>query len=152
MRTHRLALCIALGLISPLPARAAAHDVSFTIRDRLAIDEVAEVTTIYVDGNLVRSFRLDSDNRDVTIPVTVVDDGEPHHYSLCGHILVREPDGHVRTQGFAVGGLIADVADRSFEAYASDNFTRFFLLDTTAGRTPTKIQPNEINTCTPAIS
>ncbi|MBV9813909.1 MAG: hypothetical protein JO326_14265 [Acetobacteraceae bacterium] len=65
---------------------------------------------------------------------------------------MREADGSIRTKGFAVGGTIDDVVNREFEAYASDNFTRFFLLDTTPGRPPAKIDTGETNACTPAVS
>ena len=142
---------VAAAIIA-LPASATADGATFHIRDRLAIDEIAEVTTVYVDGTLVRSFRLDGGDRDITIPVTVPGEVGPHHYALCGHIQIREPDGHIRTQAFAIGGTIADVEGREFEAYASDNFTHFFLIDTTAGRIPTVIEPTETNVCTPAVS
>jgi hypothetical protein len=151
-RTSLAGGAVAAVLLAALVAAAADDAPTFRIRDRLAIDEVAEVTTVYVDGAMVKSFRLDGAERDVTIPVTVPDQQGPHHYALCGHIQIREPDGHVRTQAFAVGGTIADVAGREFEAYASDNFTHFFLIDTTEGRIPTVIEPTETNVCTPAVS
>ncbi|MBV9538960.1 MAG: hypothetical protein JOY70_08530 [Acidisphaera sp.] len=152
MRPAAAAIVFGLLVAAILPAPACRADaISFSIRDRLAVQEVAEVTTIYVDDILVRSFRLDSAAPDITIAVTVPSAGT-HRYTLCGHILVREADGSIRTKGFAVGGTIDDVVNREFEAYASDNFTRFFLLDTTPGRPPAKIDTGETNACTPAVS
>jgi hypothetical protein len=152
MRSPHVAGLLSLLAVTFVLPCAWADEVSFRIRDRLAVDEVAEVTTLYIDGTLVRSFRLDRNERDVTIPITVPDDRTAHHYALCGHIVVRDPDGQVRTKSFGVGGAIADVAGREFEAYASDNFTRFFLVDTTPGKRPTEIDPQETNVCTPAVS
>ncbi len=132
------------------PCHAAA-DVMFRVRDRMASDEVAELTTLYVDGQMIRSFRLDADNRDDTVTVTVPDAG-PHEYGLCGHIVIHDPDGTLRQQAIDVTGTIEDVADRDFEAIASEDFTRFYLLETTQGREPTKLTLRKAHACAPAVS
>jgi hypothetical protein len=153
MRTT-YAACAALLLTATfaLPASAAAAEAVFRIRDRLAPDEIAEVTTVYVDDQLVRSFRLDGDAHDITVDVTVPDGAGEHHYALCGQLLLRRQDGSTRKQTFAVGGMLSDVGGREFEAFASDDFTRFYLVETTAGRPPSVILPEETHACVPAVS
>lgn len=134
-----------------IAAPTASADVVFTVRDRLATIEVAEVTTLYVDGQLVRSFRLDAEEGDITIPVHV-DDAARHSFGLCGHILVRDFDGHIRKQVIKVTGTLEDVANRSYEAVASNDFTRFYLVDTTDSRPASTITNEDLPTCSPATS
>lgn len=71
---------------------------------------------------------------------------------MCGHILVREADGTITKKAFDVSGTITDVAGRDFEAVASDDFTRFYLVDTTLGRSPASITPRQQHACAPAVS
>jgi len=150
MRTTLVAAWLTLAGLSCAPGAAAAQ-VTFHVRDRVATDEVAELTTLYIDGQMIRSFSLDEHDRDTTITVTVPADGA-HEYGLCGHIVIREPDGTTRTQAIDVTGTLGEVADRDFEAVASDDFTRFYLVDTTPDRPPVQITPRHAHACAPATS
>ncbi len=139
------------AIAAGLPVAARADDIVFSVRDRLATVEVGEVTTLYVDGQLVRSFRLDAEQRDIEVPVRVPDNGK-HSFGLCGHILVRAPDGLIRKQTIKVTGTIEDVEGRRFEAVASNDFTRFYLVDTTEGRPAAAVVNEDNSECTPAVS
>jgi hypothetical protein len=144
--------CIIAGLAaSCLWTGRAMADVTFRIHDQLATDEIAEVTTVVVDGQTIRSFRLDSDERTIDISVTVPDAGT-HQYGFCGHLLIREADGHIVKKPFDITGEISDVADRDFEAVASDDFTRVYIVDRTLGRPPATIRPGLARACVPAVS
>jgi hypothetical protein len=153
MRTTYAAFAaLLIAATTAVPASRADAEAVFQIRDRLAPDEIAEATTVYVDDQLVQSFHLDGDAHDITVNVTVPDGAGEHHYALCGQLLLREPDGTTRKQSFAVGGMLSDVGGREFEAFASNDFTKFYLVETTAGRPPTVILPEETHACVPAVS
>jgi hypothetical protein len=134
---------------APAPAGIGAE--TFRIVDRVAPDEIEEVTTIIVDGRTIRSFRLDDDAPAISIPVSVAP-AESHEFGLCGHILVRAPDGGTVQRSFDIMERLYDVVDREFEAVASDGYTHFYLVDTTAGRPPARIEPIPGRACNPAVS
>jgi hypothetical protein len=133
------------------PAPAGIGEETFRIVDRVAPDEIEEVTTVIVDGRTVRSFRLDEDTPAISIPVSVTP-AETHEFGLCGHILVRAPDGTTVQRSFDIMELLHDVVDREFEAVASDGYTHFYLVDTTPGRPPARIEPIPGRACNPAVS
>jgi hypothetical protein len=145
-----MATLIALPFARPA---AASDEQSFRIHDRVASDEIEEVTTLIVDGRTIRSFHLDADDHEITIDVTVPV-ADSHEFGLCGHILVRTRDGTTIRRAFDISGLLYDVTDRDFEAVASDAYTHFYLVDTTKtpGRPPAKIEPLSGRACVPAVS
>jgi hypothetical protein len=147
----RIALLVAL-LGSTLFAAPSAHaQAMFRIHDRVAADEIEEVTTLLIDGKTIRSFHLDGDDREIVIDVTVPI-AESHEFGLCGHILIRTADGTTMRRAFDISGLLYDVDGRDFEAVASDGYTHFYLVDTTAGRPPARIEPLAGHACMPAVS
>jgi hypothetical protein len=151
--THspRIVLLIALLGSAPLAARPAAAQAMFRVHDRVAADEIEEVTTLLIDGKTIRSFHLDADDQEIVIDVTVPS-AESHEFGLCGHILVRARDGTTMRRAFDISGLLYDVDGRDFEAVASDGYTHFYLVDTTTGRPAAKIEPLPGHACMPAVS
>ena len=123
----------------------------FRIHDRVASDEIEEVTTLLINGKTIKSFHLDADEHEIVIDVTVPA-AESHEYGLCGHILVHTVDGGVLRRAFDISGLIYDVDGRDFEAVASDSYTHFYLIDTTPGQPPARIEPLPGHACSPAVS
>ena len=151
---HIAALATLATLVLAAPALSispAAAQEMFRIHDRVATDEVEEVTTLLVDGKTIRSFHLDADQPEIAITVTVAS-SDSHEFGLCGHILVRASDGATVRHAFDISGLLYDVDGRDFEAVASDGYTHFYMVDTTPGRPPARIEPLPGHACTPAVS
>jgi hypothetical protein len=134
-----------------LASGAASADQVFRIHDRVAADEIEEVTTLIVDGKTIRSFHLDAAEREISIDVEATD-ADSHEFGLCGHILVRTADGAPIRRTFDISGVLYDADGRDFEAVASDGYTHFYLVDTTAGRPPARIEPTPGHACSPAVS
>jgi hypothetical protein len=156
MRAIALAtLTLMLTLMGPPCARqaAASDEQTFRIHDRVASNEIEEVTTLIVDGKTIRSFHLDADDHEIAIDVTVPA-AESHEFGLCGHILVRTREGATLRRAFDISGLLHDVSGRDFEAVASDAYTHFYLVDTTKSpdRPPARIEPLPGHACVPAVS
>jgi hypothetical protein len=151
MQTALAALTLVSLALSPLAARGAAAQEMFRVHDRVASDEVEEVTTLIVDGKTIRSFHLDADDQEIAIDVTVPT-AESHEFGLCGHILVRTTDGGTVRHAFDISGLLYDADGHDFEAVASDAYTHFYLVDITRGRPPARIEPLPGHACTPAVS
>jgi hypothetical protein len=152
MQIAKIVAAVAIMLTAALAgAKPALAEQSFRILDRVAADEVEEITTLIVNGRTIRSFHLDADEREIAIGVTVPT-AESHEFGLCGHILIRAADGTTMRRSFDISGLLYDVDGRDFEAVASEGYTHFYLVDTTPGRLPAKIEPLPGHACTPAVS
>lgn len=135
IRPHGTASTLAglLGLVAlfwPRPALAA----SFTVQDVRAAREIAETTELYIDGKLVRAFRLDAAQPRIELPVHVEARQDPgghdtHSYGLCGTITVRNADGGAEVHEVNASGLLHDPDGHRFEALGAEDFTRFYLAD-----------------------
>lgn len=137
-------LCLAGG------ARAG-ETVSFRIHDQRDPLEIDEVTLVYVDGGEVGRFELGPDREHASMTVTV-ESAERHAYALCGRVTVRRKDGSVTTREVNGAGVLVDVADREYEAVASNDFTVFYLRDVTVGRAAVPVGIERRRACTPHVS
>jgi hypothetical protein len=152
MQSPALAALATLVLACPLLAAApACAQEMFRVHDRVASDEIEEVTTLIVDGRTIRSFHLDAEDKDIAIAVTV-GSAPSHEVGLCGHILVHTSDGGTMRHAFDISALLSDADGRDYEAVASDSYTHFYLVDTTPGRPPARIEPLPGRACSPAVS
>jgi hypothetical protein len=140
-------LCLFLLLGEP----AAGGTATFRVHDHLDPNEIEETTSLYIDRALVRTIHLDGAHRDETVAVTVPQAANPA-YALCGTVTIRGPDGSAETHEVDGSGLLAEVADRDFEAVAAGYFSIFYLVDVTAGRPPTPIRINRARSCAQALS
>ena len=124
-----LALPLLAGLAAPARAETAAT-VSFAITDAVDPMEVAEDTTVFINGKLVAHFALSADHpfgeTQVVIPVA-----DRYDYALCGRITIRVPDGHSETHILDDGATLTEPAGRRLEALATDGFTTFYLGERT---------------------
>ncbi len=109
------------------------------------------MTRVYIDGQLIGTFRLDAGHDDAVMPITT-DDRVSHVYALCGRISVRGSDGGVTVREVNGAGTLSDVAGRDFDAVAAGDFTQFFLRDITADRPPAGVSTRAQRGCTPNIS
>ena len=134
-----------------LTAAAQAEEVSFRIHDRLDPVEIEETTSVYIDGQLIRTVHLDERHPHAIVEVRVEAGANPT-YALCGSITVREPDGDVEMHTVDGSGTLTDVADRDFDAVAANDFTVFYLVDITEGRPPVETRFNPARSCAEALS
>lgn len=131
-----------LVLILLLPGLAAAQNsassnsappdtvpsASFTVTDERAPEEISEVSRLYLDGNLVATFRLGlssaQERKVIPLPAGRFD----FDYALCGEITIVH-DGHQETHQVSSEGHLHHPEDHVLDAVGTDNFTDFFLID-----------------------
>ncbi len=144
------ALCLAV-LATAGPTRAA----SFTVVDDKAVEEVSEVTRLYIDGKLVADVHLDATTSHARIPVTVPDrsgqDGRAHDYALCGEIVFRAFDGSRQVHRVSGQGSLPDPDGHVFLALGARDFTLFYLADP-SDRMAVQAQPGPSPFCQAPIS
>lgn len=141
---------LAILLLASTVARADSSE-TFRIHDHLDPLEIDEITSIYVDGQLIATFRLSAENEHESVDVTVPK-SESHIYALCGRITFREIDGSVATHEVSSSGTIYDAEAREYDAVASNDFTVFYLRDITEGRPPGEVQINRVRSCTAPVA
>ena len=109
-------------------ARAAEGMVNLRIVDETDPAEVEETTSVFINGELAATFRLDATHPSIerTIAVPVAD---TYDYALCGRITVRKADGHTETHVLDDGATLAKVDGMRFEALAAQDFTTFYLSE-----------------------
>ena len=107
------------------PARGAAT-VTFDIADATDPAEVAEATTVFINGKLVAHFELSASHPYDVVRVTVPE-AQRYDYALCGRITVRAEDGHSETHVLDDGATLPDPSGRHLEALAMDGFNTFYL-------------------------
>ena len=101
-----LASLLGIGLfLWPCVLRAA----SFTVQDVRASREIGESTELYIDGRLIRAFRLDDGQPRIELSVKVPErrdhaGHEIHSYGLCGTITVRTAEGGSETHEVNAAG------------------------------------------------
>jgi hypothetical protein len=123
-RFPTLLLASLLGSLAS-PARGA-PTVTFDIADATDPAELAEATTVFINGKLVAHFELSADHPFDVVKVTVPQ-ADTYDYALCGRITVRAEDGHSETHVLDDGATLQDPAGRHLEALAMDGFTTFYL-------------------------
>jgi hypothetical protein len=115
-----------------LPAHAGTEvPVSFAITDAVDPMEIAEDTTVFINGKLVAHFALSADHPFAEVQVTIPEAGR-YDYALCGRITIRAADGHSETHVLDDGATLTDPEGRRLEALATDGFTTFYLGERTA--------------------
>ncbi len=143
-------LVLASGLLAWVAARpgaaATAATVSFHISDETDPAEVAEATTVFINGQLVAHFELSANHPfgDVAVTLPAAD---TYEYALCGRITIRAADGHSETHVLDDGATMGDPSGRHLEALASDGFTTFFLAERTGGQTGAPTDLHRTNVC-----
>ena len=126
MGFFRLTIFSALAALVFAPALAA--DVRFHLQDRMDPSEVSESTSIYIDGVRVAHFVLDGAHlmgaAEVTLPAA-----PSYDYALCGRITIRTKEGATETHVLDSGATLKELDSHAFEAFATENFTSFYLSD-----------------------
>jgi len=122
---HRAVLLAGLLGAIALPAHGA-EQVTFDIADATDPAEVAEATTVFINGKLVAHFELSAEHPFDVVRVTVPE-AQHYDYALCGRITVRAEDGHSETHVLDDGATLQDPSGRHLEALAMDGFTTFYL-------------------------
>ena len=138
-------------LLLALAWPAAAAVISFHVSDQTDPAEVAEATTVFVNGKLVAHFELSADHpfADVAVSVPAAD---RYDYALCGRITIRAADGHSETHVLDDGATMPDPNGRHLEALAADGFTTFFLAERTGEQAPAPTDLHKTNVCAIPIS
>jgi hypothetical protein len=132
MRLTPILLALPLLAIHLAASRAeTAATVSFAITDAVDPMEVAEDTTVFINGKLVAHFALSADHPFAQTQV-VIPAASRYDYALCGRITIRAPDGHSETHVLDDGASLAAPDGRRLEALATDGFTTFYLGERTA--------------------
>ena len=111
--------------------------ISFTILDELSPDEVAEDTTIYVNGERLGGFHLTREQPAAQVLAEIAA-ADHYEYVLCGLATTAAADGAREEHRVNDSGTIADPAGRRFSAY-TNAYTAFFLVDVTPDRPRTAI-------------
>jgi hypothetical protein len=128
-------MAAALLALAAIPAFGQSS-IGFTVLDELSPDEVAEDTTIYINGQRLGSFHLTQEHRAESIAAEIpAADG--YEYVMCG-TATTEAQGVRQEHRVNDSGKIADPEGRQFSAYTKD-YRAFFLVDTTPGRVPTTV-------------
>ncbi|MCE2574520.1 hypothetical protein [Komagataeibacter sp. FNDCR2] len=119
-------LCAALLCVgSATPALAG----SFEVEDGCSPDEVSEVSRLYVDEQLVATFRLDQDHASQTTRIETAMGRTTHSYALCGEITIRRPGGKVEIHQVSGEGVLHEPDGHHLVALGARNFTQFYLAD-----------------------
>ncbi len=134
IRSYEALLAFAGALfVSALFPVARANASSFTVLDEKAVEELSEITRLYIDGRLVADVRLNDTTTRARIPVTVADrpgqDGRSHDYALCGEIVFRGADGSRQVHRVSGQGSLPDPDGHTFLALGARDFTLFYLAD-----------------------
>jgi hypothetical protein len=128
------AICAAAPLLAMVLAAAAPvtdAPESLTIIDRVGPSEVEENIAVYIDQQMIGTFRLTRDHPFDTLQASVP--AAPSHvYAMCGTVRTREPDGTIKDHQVDTSGTIFDVGGRTYEA-VTGNYDVFFLNDETLG-------------------
>lgn len=114
-------LCMGIGM----PAFAG----SFDVEDGCSPDEVSEVSRLYVDEQLVATFRLDQEHATQTAHVETPMGRTTHSYALCGEITIRRPEGKVEIHQVSGEGVLHEPDGHHLVALGARNFTQFYLAD-----------------------
>lgn len=101
---------------------------SFTIIDERADEEISEVSHLYINGHLAKTFTLDLNHSSVQATITFPIGRENVSYSLCGTITITH-NNHIETHVVSSDGILHHPDGRYYAAVGSDNFTDFFLVD-----------------------
>ncbi|MCQ8240669.1 hypothetical protein [Rhizosaccharibacter radicis] len=137
IRRHALCpLSLAMLLWSGSTFATSALAASFTVRDGRADEEISETTRLYLDGNLVATFKLGPDSGEESRVVTLPDGPSSgagahrtHDYALCGEITVRNRSGMPEIHEVSSEGRLHDPGGRVLVALGARDFTTFFLAD-----------------------
>ena len=105
---------------------AHAATISFHIADATDPAEVAEATTVFINGALVAHFELSAAHPYGDVEVKVPEAAR-YEYALCGRITIRAADGHSETHVLDDGATLIEPAGQHLEALATDGFTTFYL-------------------------
>ncbi len=152
MRLPLVLLSLAgLAMFGAPGAQAGGGTVSFHIADETDPAEVAEATTVFINGQLVAHFELSASHPfgDVAVTVPAAD---RYEYALCGRITIRAPDGHSETHVLDDGATMGDPNGRHLEALASDGFTTFFLAERSGPASATPTDLHKTNVCSIPVS
>ncbi len=133
----RLAAAAGAFLALIAVAEAAGGTVHLTLIDALSNDEVAEDTTIFVNGEQVAHFRLTPDHRAASVDAEIAA-ASHYEYALCGTATVKAANGEQTERRVNDSGTIADPDGRAFSAF-TQNYTAFFLVDVTEDKPHTSI-------------
>lgn len=144
-------LSLALLLLLAPAAPAAAATISFHVSDQTDPLEVAEATTVFVNGHLVAHFELSAEHPFADVAVSVPS-AERYDYALCGRITIRASDGHSETHVLDDGATMPDPNGRHLEALAADGFTTFFLAERSGEQTPAPNDLHKTNVCSIPVS
>jgi|GEM_PF-2801341 len=101
---------------------------SFTVTDERAPEEISEVSRLYLDGNLVATFRLGLSKAHETQTIALPVGRSDVDYALCGEITIVR-NGHQETHQVSSEGQLHHPEGHSLDAVGSNNFTDFFLVD-----------------------
>jgi hypothetical protein len=127
----------AMSVLAPVRGQErSAGSVAFSVLDELSPDEVAEDTTLFVNGQPVAHFRLSPQNRGASVQAEIAA-APQYEYMLCGTATTMS-QGVRQEHRVNDSGMIADPSGRQFSAYTRD-YQAFFLVDTTPDRPQTSI-------------
>ncbi|GAN89130.1 hypothetical protein Gbfr_003_065 [Gluconobacter frateurii M-2] len=101
---------------------------TFTVTDERASEEISEVSRLYLDGNLVATFRLGLSKSRETKTIPLPAGRYDVDYALCGEITIMH-NGHQETHQVSSEGQLHHPEGHTLDAVGSNNFTDFFLVD-----------------------
>ncbi|GCE79231.1 hypothetical protein [Komagataeibacter oboediens] len=102
---------------------------SFDVEDGYGDGEVSEISRLYVDEQLVATFRLDHDHTSQTAHVETAVSRVNHSYALCGEITIRRPGGRIEIHQVSGEGVLHEPDGHHLVALGARNFTEFYLAD-----------------------
>ncbi|GBQ59250.1 hypothetical protein [Komagataeibacter swingsii] len=102
---------------------------SFEVEDGYGDGEISETSRLYVDEQLVATFRLDHDHPSQTAHVETAVSRVNHSYALCGEITIRRPGGKVEIHQVSGEGVLHEPDGHHLVALGARNFTEFYLAD-----------------------
>ncbi len=137
MRRGGLLVCLAAVAVVPTNGAAARGNVGFTVIDELSPDEVAEDTTLFVNGERLGAFHLSREQPSARIEAEIPS-ADRYDYMLCGLATTEAADGARQEHRVNDSGTIADPAGRTLSAY-TNAYTSYFLVDVTPDRPHTQI-------------
>ena len=151
-RLARRRLLAAVILVQATLVGTVARATDFVVVDGRAAEEISETSRLYIDGNLVGTFRLDDRTTEIRMPITVPDGPRiAHDYVLCGEITIRNPAGAAEIHEVSGQGVLRDPQGRVFVALGARDFTLFYLA---APRDPAAVetQPGHSMFCQAPVS
>ena len=138
----------ALAFLALIICSAHAQTSAVTVIDHLSAGQQEETIAVFFAGHLAGTLHIDQAHPDDTF-TAALDGAGRIHYTLCGLLRRREPDGTVSEHRIDNGGELDAVSGGSYAALTLDD-KLFALVDAVTGMGAQSLTPGPA--CAAAVS